>query len=173
MQGPVTLFNGTNKEDRRDPTRVGLKAAADFQVRSPIDQLTKAEVRALARALGLPNWRHAASPCLRSRLALGVPALEDHLRRVERAEGVVRRALGGAMQVQHNLRVRLLAGGRGAVELDAELLHVVAPFMAEIEGELRGLGFDGGVTLRAFKSGSVSTGDGGGVVVHSHRSGTS
>ena len=90
------------------------------------------------------------------------------MRRVERAEGAVRRALGGAFQVQHNLRVRLLAGGRGAVELDAELMGVAAPVMGEIERELRGMGFDGGVTLRDFKSGSVSTGRGG-VKVHSHR----
>ena len=38
------LFNGTNAEDREDPTRVGLKAAADFEVRSPIDHLSKAQV---------------------------------------------------------------------------------------------------------------------------------
>ena len=170
-QGPVTLFNGTNKEDRRDPTRVGLRAAADFAVRSPIDHLSKPQVRSLARALGLPNWQHAASPCLRSRLALGVPALEAHLRRVEAAEKAVRGLLGAAVRVHHNLRVRLLAGQRGAVELDAELLPAAAARMGEVEGALVGLGFDGGVTLRAFKSGSVSAaaarvaGEDGGVVV--------
>ena len=73
----VVLFNGTNKEDRLDPTRVGLQAAANFGVASPIDGLTKDEVRAAARLLGLPNWRHAASPCLRSRLALGVAATDE------------------------------------------------------------------------------------------------
>lgn len=140
-------------------------------MRSPIDHLTKEEVRALARLLGLPNWQHAASPCLRSRLALGVPALEDHLRRVETAEQVVRRTLGsGVVQVQHNVRVRMLALGRGAVELDTELLPLAAPFMEKIGRELARLGFDGGVTLRAFKSGSVGVstrngGAGGGVVV--------
>jgi pyridinium-3,5-biscarboxylic acid mononucleotide sulfurtransferase len=66
------LYNGTNRDDKSDSTRVGLKAAANFGVSSPIDSLTKTEVRAAARELGLPNWNHAASPCLRSRLAFGV-----------------------------------------------------------------------------------------------------
>lgn len=43
--------------------------------------------------MGLPNWSHAASPCLRSRLAWGVAASEAHLRLVEQAELEVRRRL--------------------------------------------------------------------------------
>lgn len=42
------------------------------------------KVRAAAKHLGLPNWRHAASPCLRSRLALGVLATDDALLRVHK-----------------------------------------------------------------------------------------
>lgn len=40
----VVLFNGTNLDDRADSTRVGLVAAADFNVASPLDTLTKDEV---------------------------------------------------------------------------------------------------------------------------------
>ena len=32
----VVLYNGTNAEDRMDVTRVGLKAAENYQVASPI-----------------------------------------------------------------------------------------------------------------------------------------
>ncbi|CAN0403022.1 unnamed protein product, partial [Ectocarpus sp. 8 AP-2014] len=52
----VVLFNGTNKDDKRDTTRVGLKAAADFQVASPIDMLTKAEVGAPQAQRELCRW---------------------------------------------------------------------------------------------------------------------
>jgi PP-loop superfamily ATP-utilizing enzyme len=38
------LFNGTNADDHKDPTRVGLKAARNFEVQSPIDHLTKGQV---------------------------------------------------------------------------------------------------------------------------------
>lgn len=69
------------------------------------------KVRELARHLGLPNWSHAASPCLRSRLAWGVVASEAHLRLVEKAELEVRRRLAGTLQV----RARDVYAGRKAV----------------------------------------------------------
>jgi len=113
---PVTLYNGTNKDDRADPTRIGLLAAANFDVVSPLSSLTKPEVRAMSKLLGLPNHDFAASPCLRSRLAFGVEATTEHLAKIERAEAAVKEAL--LLPVEKNLRVRLLAGGKVAVELD-------------------------------------------------------
>jgi len=68
----VVLFNGTNKDDLIDTTRVGLLAAQDFNVSSPLDEFSKLQVRALAKEFGLFNHDYAASPCLRSRLAFGV-----------------------------------------------------------------------------------------------------
>ena len=70
----VALYNGTNADDLSDPTRLGLLSAAHHRVNSPICQLAKPRVRELARAAGLSNWNLAAAPCLRSRLAAGVPA---------------------------------------------------------------------------------------------------
>ncbi|GMI33087.1 hypothetical protein TeGR_g3978 [Tetraparma gracilis] len=115
-QGPLVLYNGTNADDLADPTRVGLLAARDFQVVQPLAGLAKPEVRELAAFLGLPNHAHAASPCLRSRLAFGVEATAGHMRAIERAEGFVREGLG--LPVTANMRVRMLAGGRAVVELD-------------------------------------------------------
>ncbi|RLN86900.1 hypothetical protein BBJ28_00016552 [Nothophytophthora sp. Chile5] len=70
------LYNGTNADDQLDPTRVGLVAASEFDVVSPLSELTKQEVRNVAKYLGLPNWNAAASPCLRSRLQFGVEATQ-------------------------------------------------------------------------------------------------
>lgn len=39
------LYNGTNADDQLDPTRLGLVAASQFEVVSPLGQLTKSEVR--------------------------------------------------------------------------------------------------------------------------------
>lgn len=97
----------------KDPTRLGLQAARELQVQSPLKDISKQDIRQLAKYLGLPNWNHAASPCLRSRLEFGVAATEKHLKRVEQAEISVRSIIN--LPVDVNLRVRLLANERGCI----------------------------------------------------------
>lgn len=159
-QNNVILYNGTNNDDTEDPTRLGLVAASNFSVRSPLINITKDEVRIASKHLGLPNHNYAASPCLRSRLALGVEATENHLKAVNLAEEKVRDVLN--LDETMNLRVRMLAGQRAMVELDERL----ASRIQQAEDDLRRndfetfckeLGFNGGIGLRPFKSGSVST----------------
>jgi hypothetical protein len=92
--------------------------------------------------------------------------VEEHLQKVEAAEGLVRATLGGEgagegkgaglLGVHHNVRVRLLAQGKAVIEVDEELLEMAASFLVAMEGRMKAeLGFTG-VTLRAFKSGSVN-----------------
>jgi pyridinium-3,5-biscarboxylic acid mononucleotide sulfurtransferase len=95
--------------------RPGQRAAAEAGVRAPLAEagLTKADVRALSRELGLPTAELPASPCLSSRLPYGTPVTLEALRRVERAEAAVR-ALGF-----RELRVRHL-GDAARVEIACE-----------------------------------------------------
>ena len=153
QQQRVVLFNGTNADDMTDPTRVGLVAADNFSVESPLSGISKAQVREAARHLGLPNHAHAAAPCLRSRLAHGVLATKDHLRAVEEAERLVREHL--SLCVADNLRVRLLAGGRSALEVDANLVADAQDAAEALAPVLRNAGFPK-LIVRAFKSGSVN-----------------
>ena len=157
----VQLYNGTNAEDVQDPTRVGLIAAQQFQVLSPLQHIRKDQVRLAARHLGLLNWNYAASPCLRSRLALGVPATRDHLERIEQAERFVRQKLfqadGICFDETSNLRVRLLAKNRVCIEVDAgdvlEYAHEhVASWNAFLQKEFQ----FAAVQVREFRSGSVA-----------------
>ena len=110
------LYNGTNADDLQDPTRLGLIAANDFDVRSPLQSLPKQKVRLIGKHLGLINWDYAASPCLRSRLASGVSATPDRLQHVEDAEEFVRTAL--QLDVRRSLRVRILSKNRAMIEVD-------------------------------------------------------
>ncbi|KAL9189040.1 hypothetical protein ACHAXT_011530 [Thalassiosira profunda] len=160
---PVILYNGTNADDTQDPTRLGLIAASNFQVHSPLDQISKEQVRQAARYLGLPNWNAAASPCLRSRLAMGVTATEEHLRAVEMAEEFVRRVL--QLDATVNARVRMLAGRKAMVELDESLLESrgqenwAAGVLRENGFEQRCIdewGFASFGGVRGFKTGSVA-----------------
>lgn len=45
----LRLFNGTNRDDLKDLTRLGIAAAAEFNVQSPLCAVSKADVRRLAR----------------------------------------------------------------------------------------------------------------------------
>src|SRR5260370_135272 len=80
--------------------------------------LTKAGVRAAARAWGLPVWDKPAAACLASRLACGVPVSVARLARVERAESGLRRALVAAGYPVRDLRVRDLGPAGARVEVD-------------------------------------------------------
>lgn len=146
------LYNGTNADDLKDPTRLGLIAAREYRVESPLMYITKDQVRLAARHLGLPNWNYAASPCLRSRLALGVQATQQHLNRIERAERFVKRALN--LDETSNLRVRLLAKNRCAIEVDDDKLGEASQTNWD-DYFTSQLGFEG-VGVRAFKSGAVA-----------------
>src|SRR5262245_45410955 len=66
------IASGANLDDLGDH-RPGMRAAAEHEVRHPLQEcgLTKADVRALARAWGLPTWDKPATPCLSSRIAYG------------------------------------------------------------------------------------------------------
>lgn len=151
--GDIVLFNGTNKDDLKDPTRVGLIAAKEFRVAQPLDEFTKAEVRDLARELGLPNAEYAASPCLRSRLAYGVRATDENLKRIENAEIFVKELI--CPEVWHNTRVRHLKDGGARIELDTELLTTRANTLPHLADKITTLGFKY-VKFSEFKSGSVA-----------------
>ncbi|KAL3786726.1 hypothetical protein ACHAWO_013713 [Cyclotella atomus] len=153
----VILYNGTNADDTRDPTRLGLVAASNFRVHSPLDHITKDQVRQASKYLGLPNWNAAASPCLRSRLAMGVEATERHLKAVEKAEEFVRRVL--VLDETRNVRVRMLSGGKAMVELDQLNGHDLSSVLREHGFEelcTEEWGFKSFGGVRGFKTGSVA-----------------
>ena len=157
----VRLYNGTNADDVKDATRVGLRAAQEYEVSSPLlaNGLTKQQVREVAKDVGLPNWNIAASPCLRSRLALGVQATPKSLERVERAEIIVKAKLGEQNKLDEaaNIRVRHLKNGSAAIELDDELLSELdADTLGNMTAEIAQLGY-ASVQVRPFRSGAVST----------------
>ena len=85
------IANGTNADDTGD-WRPGLVAAADADVRSPLLAcgLRKAEVRAVGRHLGLPNWDKPALACLASRLPYGTAVTPSRLAAVDAVERALR-----------------------------------------------------------------------------------
>jgi uncharacterized protein len=79
------LAYGMNLDDRGD-FRPGQQAAAQHQALAPLvtAQLTKGEIRQLAREAGLALWDKPASACLSSRIEYDHPVTPENLSQVER-----------------------------------------------------------------------------------------
>lgn len=108
------VVDGVNADDLHD-YRPGIQAAKERGARSPLAEVgvTKAEVRHLAKELGLPWWDKPAQPCLSSRFPYGEEITVGKLQRVGRAERYLR-LLGW-----RNLRVRS-EGDTARIELPPE-----------------------------------------------------
>jgi uncharacterized protein len=81
---------GMNVDDRGD-YRPGQQAAANHRILAPLAdaELTKLEIRELARREGLRIWDKPASACLSSRIAYGLPVTRETLDAVEKGEEVL------------------------------------------------------------------------------------
>ncbi|GAM09822.1 putative protein [Geobacter sp. OR-1] len=85
--GFAHICDGTNCDDLGD-YRPGRRAAGELQVRSPLMEagLSKDDVRALSRELGLATWNKQAYACLASRFPYGVEITAAKLKMIERCE---------------------------------------------------------------------------------------
>ncbi|HVT87358.1 MAG TPA: ATP-dependent sacrificial sulfur transferase LarE [Tepidisphaeraceae bacterium] len=84
------IVDGNNVSDLGDD-RPGMKAARRHGVRSPLIEanISKPEVRAMARELNLPVWDKPAMACLSSRVPHGTAITPALLRQIEQAEDVL------------------------------------------------------------------------------------
>lgn len=92
--GLRAVLLGTNLDDLGDH-RPGLQAARERGAAQPLvdADLSKAEVRALSRHLGLPTWDKPQLACLSSRFPYGTRITNERLRMVDDFEDALR-ALG-------------------------------------------------------------------------------
>lgn len=92
--GLAHVVNGTNLDDLGD-YRPGLEAAKEAGARSPLVEagLGKADVRRLAKELGLTIWDKPAAACLSSRLPYGTRVTRDRLTQIGALEAEIH-ALG-------------------------------------------------------------------------------
>ncbi len=149
------IADGLNLDDLRD-YRPGIRAATERRVRHPLveAELTKADVRELSRALGLPTWDRPASPCLSSRFPYGARITPEGLRQVEAGERVLHRMGFRVARVRHHGEIARLEVESGEVQ---RLLS--EPIRAEVDRELKRLGFRFvTVDLKGFRSGSLNEG---------------
>ena len=140
---------GTNKDDFAD-WRPGHKAADENGVRCPIAEagLTKADIRELSRALGLPTAEKPASPCLASRIPYGLTITAEKLSVIEKGEAFLKRELGITLcRVRHHEQVVRLEVPVDAIEALASADH-----RTRVDDYFKSLGFAYvAVDLRGFR----------------------
>ncbi len=102
-RGFAAIAYGENADDARQ-VRPGVQAAREFAVVAPLKEagLTKAEIRALSRELGLPTADAPAQPCLSSRVPHGTPVTLEALGMIERGEAFVRAMGFRVFRVRHH-----------------------------------------------------------------------
>lgn len=136
QRGFAVVCDGTNSDDLSEH-RPGRAAGVHEGVRSPLAEagLTKAEIRAASRELGLPTWDAPAAPCLSSRVQYGLSITRPRLGQVEAAEAYLRE-----LGVRGDLRVRHL-GDAARIEVEPAWIAWTEERRAPITARLTTLGF--------------------------------
>jgi uncharacterized protein len=149
--GLATVLLGTNLDDLGDH-RPGLLAANERGAHHPLVEagLTKAEVRAISKALGLSTWDKPQLACLSSRFPYGTAITPERLDRIDRFEEGLYDLGFRQLRVRfHDTLARL--------ELEPEAL----PRAVELHRRIVALGKECGFTyvtvdLEGFRSGSMN-----------------
>jgi pyridinium-3,5-biscarboxylic acid mononucleotide sulfurtransferase len=151
--GLDAIAYGENADDTRHPDRPGAQAATQHAVLRPLADagMTKADVRAVARELGLTVADKPAAPCLASRIPHYQPVTAAKLQQIDQAEEGLRRLGFEDLRVRHH-------GDIARLELSpADLARAVTdPLREQVLRAVRAAGFKfvavdlGGIQSGAF-----------------------
>jgi len=152
-RGFEAVVCGVNADDTGD-FRPGIDAARQMGVRMPLLEagLTKAEIRQLARDMGLPNWQKPALACLASRIPYGTPITLASLSQVEKAENFLYERGFGVLRVRHHQKL-------ARIEVPVEDLPrlLAEPLRSELVVFFKSIGYTYvTVDLQGFRSGSAN-----------------
>lgn len=144
------LLDGTNLDDTQQ-FRPGLKALEELAIKSPLKEcdITKAQVRQLAREKGIVVFDKPSSPCLATRIEYNTPILREDIERIGRAEAYLKSLNFLSVRVRKH---RTLA----RIEVPVQDISRLAHMNREISSYFADLGFDYiTLDLSGLKSGSM------------------
>lgn len=143
------ILNGTNFDDLSD-YRPGLKAADENNVISPLKDanLTKNNVRELAKHLGLKVWDKPSSPCLSSRVPYGQEITLKKLAMIEDAENFLKDFGIRELRVRH-------LGDIARIEAKEYDKKIIDDNFDLIRKKFNEIGFKG-IEIADFRSGNLN-----------------
>lgn len=147
------VVHGVNVDDP-DDFRPGLQAAVEAGLKAPLmdENLNKAEIRRLSKAMGLPQWDKPSMACLASRLPYGSVITKKKLKMIETAEAFLQDKGLRTLRVRHHgtvARIEVGATERALILNDANREGIIKEF--------RHLGFDHiALDLEPFASGKMN-----------------
>ena len=153
-EGIAWIADGTIMDDIGD-FRPGMRAKSEKDVRSPLLEagMTKDDVRALSKELGLPTWDKPSFACLSSRFPYGTGITRENLSKVDLAETLLRDA------GFRRFRVRFHDEHTARIEADAEdMARFVDPsFRESLVAKFKELGFIYvTLDLKGYRTGSMN-----------------
>ncbi len=130
------VLNGTNFNDFGD-YRPGLQAAANYKILSPMAdcEVTKDELRQIARFFNLPNWDKPASPCLSSRVPYFHSITTRKLQQIEDAENLLNEMGFNDVRVRHY-------DTYGKIEVPKNEVEKLLLLKDQVSEKLASLGFE-------------------------------
>jgi uncharacterized protein len=145
------LAYGATADDAADH-RPGHGSAVRRGVRFPLLEagMTKSDIRAAARAIGLSNWNKPSFACLSSRIPHGTPVTVAALRQIERAEDALK-ALGfRQVRIRHH-------GDVARIEVESGELPRLIERRAQVTAAVRDAGYKFvSADLEGYSTGSLN-----------------
>ncbi|MFH1848002.1 MAG: ATP-dependent sacrificial sulfur transferase LarE [Candidatus Omnitrophota bacterium] len=146
-------LDATNADDLKD-IRHGIRAARELGIRSPLAEagITKKDIRAFSKKMGLPTFNKPSFACLASRFPHADRITEEGLARVDKAESFLRSLGIRQARVRHHGRI-------ARIEVEERDIRRLADKNTRllVVKKLKGLGFDFiSLDLEGYRTGSLN-----------------
>lgn len=145
------VLEGQNADDKSD-YRPGRKAVSETGTLSPLakNELTKAEIRCLAKALSLSIWDQPSSPCLASRIPYGTIITEKALNQIDQAENYLHEKGFKIVRVRYHHEL-------ARIEIEKDKFPMLMDLQEDIVNYFKQIGFQYvTVDLSGYRQGSLN-----------------
>lgn len=150
-QGYPFILDGSNVDDLGD-YRPGLKAIEEQGVRSVLQEagLNKAEIRELARQLGIPTWNKPSFACLSSRIPYGTRIDQKKIDQLDIAENYLLELGFNQVRVRHHDKI-------ARIEVMPDEIAKVIELREQIHQKIVEIGFSYvTLDLQGYRTGSMN-----------------